>query len=99
MHPAGGRLLLRSREATDWTSGRRGVTLTIADTGSGMTPEVRARIFEPFFTTKGANGTGLGLWVSDDIVKRHRGKLRVRSTTEVGTVFELFLPFGGLDCQ
>jgi signal transduction histidine kinase len=98
MHPGGGRLMLRSREATDWPSGRKGVTLTVADTGSGMTPETRARIFEPFFTTKGINGTGLGLWVSDDIVKRHRGVLRVRSTPQVGTVFALFLPFDGLGC-
>ena len=50
----------------------RGVRITIADTGHGMTPPTsRARIFEPFFTTKDLNGTGLGLWISEGIVKRH----------------------------
>jgi signal transduction histidine kinase len=64
-----------------------------------MSPEVMAKIFEPFFTTKGINGTGLGLWVSEDIVKRHRGVMRVRSRQQQGssgTVFALFLPFDGL---
>lgn len=92
----GGRLLLRSREGTHWTSGARGIVFTVADTGSGMRPETIARIFEPFFTTKGMSGTGLGLWVSHDIVQRHRGKLRVKSTSkhgQSGTVFTLFLPF------
>jgi signal transduction histidine kinase len=55
------RLLIRSRESTDWHTGRRGVTLTVADTGSGMSTETISRIFEPFFTTKGHKGTGLGL--------------------------------------
>jgi len=96
MAGAGGRLFLRTREGTDWTSGARGIIFTVADTGTGMRPETVARIFEPFFTTKGLSGTGLGLWVSDDIVRRHRGKLRVKSTSkpgQSGTVFALFLPF------
>jgi PAS domain S-box-containing protein len=99
MHPGGGLLLVRSRESTHWPSGARGLTLTVADTGTGMSSEVMQRIFEPFFTTKGINGTGLGLWVSEDIVKRHRGELRVRSRQQEsgsGTVFALFLPFHGL---
>ena len=92
----GGRLLLRSREGTHWTSGTKGIVFTVADTGSGMRPETVARIFEPFFTTKGLSGTGLGLWVSHDIVQRHYGKLRVKSNSkqdQSGTVFTLFLPF------
>jgi signal transduction histidine kinase len=99
MHPGGGLLLVRSRESTHWPSGARGLTLTVADTGTGMSSEVMEKIFEPFFTTKGINGTGLGLWVSEDIVKRHRGELRVRSRQQEsgsGTVFALFLPFHGL---
>jgi PAS domain S-box-containing protein len=99
MQPEGGRLLLRSRESTNWRSGTRGLTLTVADTGIGMTAAVMERIFEPFFTTKGSNGTGLGLWVSEDIVKRHRGILEFRSRqreSRGGTVFTLFLPFDGL---
>jgi PAS domain S-box-containing protein len=96
MHLGGGRLLLRSREATDWTTGRKGLTLTVADTGSGMPPLVLKRLFEAFFSTKGIGGTGLGLWVSKEIVDRHHGSLRVRSSTKEnahGTATALFLPF------
>ncbi|MGA8111587.1 MAG: ATP-binding protein [Acidobacteriaceae bacterium] len=95
MFPAGGRLLLRSREATHWPTGRRGILLTVADTGSGISTATRPRIFEPFFTTKGAAGTGLGLWISRQIIDRHHGLLRVRSRQSEqssGTVFTLFLP-------
>jgi len=95
MSLSGGRLLIRSREGTDWTTGRLGVILTVADTGSGMSPHTLSKIFEPFFTTKGDKGTGLGLWISREIVDRHRGVLKVRScqsTTCSGTVFALFLP-------
>jgi PAS domain S-box-containing protein len=92
----GGRLLLRSRAGREWSTGRRGLVITIADTGSGMPASVVDRIFEPFFTTKGASGTGLGLWVSSEIVDRHHGALRFRSSQKEGrsgTVFALFLPF------
>lgn len=94
--PRGGRLLVRSREATDWRTGRKGLTLTIADTGSGMDAKTQARIFEAFFTTKGIGGTGLGLWVSAEITARHEGRLRIRSCQQDdrhGTVATLFLPF------
>ena len=96
MPPSGGRLLIRSREGTNWTTGKRGLVLTFADTGSGINPEVLKKIFDPFFSTKGIGGTGLGLWVSREIVARHRGAIRVRSSQREGrsgTVFTLFLPF------
>ena len=96
MHPHGGRLLIRSREGTDWKTGRKGLILTVADTGSGMSSDTAAKIFEPFFTTKEIGGTGLGLWVSYEIVERHGGTLAVRSSQRKGhsgTVFTLFLPF------
>jgi signal transduction histidine kinase len=92
-----GRILVRSREATHWTSGRRGVVLTVADTGSGMSKTAQTKIFDAFFTTKGASGTGLGLWISRQIVDRHQGILSVRSSQSShsrGTVFTLFLPAG-----
>jgi len=95
MNSKGGRLAIRSREGADWRTGRRGVIVTVADTGAGMSPETRARIFEPFFTTKGNKGTGLGLWISREIIERHRGVLLVRSSQSArlsGTVFALFLP-------
>ena len=96
MHPQGGRLLIRSREGTNWRSGQKGFVLTVADTGTGMPQQVLRKIFEAFYTTKGIGGTGLGLWVSREIVDRHRGCLLVRTSqdeTHSGTVFALFLPF------
>ena len=95
MHPDGGRLLLRSRETTHWRTGQNGLMITVADTGSGINPALTEKIFEAFFTTKGLSGTGLGLWISKEIVERHQGELRVRSRqrSSGGTVFTIFLPF------
>ena len=89
----GGRLILRTREGVSWASGARGVSLTVADTGHGMEATTRSHIFEPFFSTKGITGTGLGLWISQEIVARHGGTLQVRSKPNQGTVFRFFLPF------
>jgi PAS domain S-box-containing protein len=91
----GGRLMLGCREATEWRTGRKGVRITVADTGRGMEPEALSRIFEPFFTTKGINGTGLGLWVTQDLVSKNFGTIRVRSSVNQdhhGSVFVLFFP-------
>jgi PAS domain S-box-containing protein len=91
----GGRLVVRAHEATQHSTGKRGVRLTVADTGHGMPEAVRRRLFQPFYTTKGLNGTGLGLWISEGIVKRHRGRMEIRSSQDPvhhGTVFTLFLP-------
>jgi len=97
MHPrSGGRLLLRSRVGRDWATNRPGLVITVADTGSGIPASTRARIFQPFYTTKGINGTGLGLWVSSEIIDRHHGTLHLRSSEKQGhsgTVFTMFLPF------
>jgi PAS domain S-box-containing protein len=94
--PFGGRLLIRSRRSRNWKTGQPGIVLTIADTGTGMSPETRRHIFEAFYTTKGTAGNGLGLWVCQEIVERHQGTLRVRSSQREGhsgTVFAFFLPF------
>jgi len=68
--------------------------LTVADTGAGIRKEIRAQLFRQFFTTKGSSGTGLGLWLTRDIVEKNGGKLRFRSRTETpcGTVFVIYLP-------
>jgi len=89
----GGRLIVTARRSKDWIHPQRdGVRITIADTGSGMNAEVRERLFEAFFTTKGATGTGLGLWVSHEIILKHHGIVHVRSREGAGTVFQLFFP-------
>lgn len=97
---SGSRLLVRSREGTHWQTGRKGLVMTVADTGHGIDRGHLAKIFEPFFSTKDIGGTGLGLWVCQEIVVRHLGSLRVRSSKKkghTGTVFVLFLPFDGID--
>jgi PAS domain S-box-containing protein len=74
---------------------RQGVRITVADSGSGIRTEHLESIFEPFFTTKKDTGTGLGLWVSRELVHKHGGSVRVRSRTiepRCGTVFSIFLP-------
>jgi len=92
----GGRLLLRSRSGHEWSTGRAGLVITVVDSGNGMDPATLRKIFDPFFSTKDVGGTGLGLWIGSEIVRRHRGSLRVRSSQRVnqsGTVFTIFLPF------
>jgi PAS domain S-box-containing protein len=95
---ADGQLKIRLRPSTDWRTGERGVRVTIADTGEGMSQETRKHIYQAFFTTKGAQGSGLGLWVTSNIVKKHRGSIRVRSkraSAGGGTVFSLVFPYRG----
>ena len=97
----GGRLMIRADRSHCWKDGRSGVRVVVADTGSGMSLAVRRRIFEPFFTTKLATGTGLGLWVTQDIMDKHHGLIAVRSRCEAeegapGTVFMLFFPDYGV---
>jgi len=68
-----------------------GVRLAVADTGAGMTPEVREKLFQPFFTTK-ARGVGLGLAVSKRIVDAHSGTIEVDSAPGAGARFVVMLP-------
>lgn len=91
-----GRVRIRISSTRHWANGREpGVRITVADNGSGIEPEIRARIFEPFFTTKRDVGTGLGLWVSKSIVENHHGTIKVRSSAtpgKSGTAVSIFLP-------
>jgi len=90
-----GRLRLRVRRSRDRrTNAISGVRVTVADTGLGIKPAHQKKIFEPFFTTKKDVGNGLGLWVSRELVKKHAGSIRVRSSARPersGTVFSVFL--------
>ena len=93
------RLLIRTRTGRDWISNRHGIVITIADTGHGIDPITLKNIYKAFYTTKGIGGTGLGLWISSEIVTRHQGRLLVRSSQHrhlSGTIFQLFLPLQGL---
>ena len=97
--PEGGRIIVRTSSARDWEQNRQGITITVADNGMGMDSATRDRIFEPFFSTKGLTGTGLGLWVSQEIAIKYDGRIRLRSRQQSpgaggGTVFRFFLPAG-----
>lgn len=95
---SGGRLIVRARHSRNWKNpAQEGVRFTLADTGAGMERAVRERVFEAFFTTKEVTGTGLGLWVSHEIILKHRGLVHLRSRSGIdgkasGTVFQLFIP-------
>ena len=91
----GGKIIVRERLASHPRTGQQGVRITFADSGTGMTEDVKAHLFEPFHSTKGNNGTGLGLWISSGIAKKHGGTLRCSSSTDPhhpGSVFTLFIP-------
>ena len=87
--PHGGSIRVRLQHAAVPGAG---VVATVADTGCGMDAETQKTLFEPFFTTK-PTGTGLGLYVTHDIVKRHGGTLTVTSAPGEGAIFTLELPF------
>lgn len=87
--PAGGKIAIKIRKCGE------ACEVEVADTGSGIPPEIRPHIFDPFFTTKRTGeGTGLGLSVSLGIVERHGGQLLVESEVGEGTVFTVRLPIG-----
>lgn len=72
-----------------------GVTVVVADNGTGISPDNLSKLFLPFFTTKGEQGTGIGLWVSKGIIDKHGGTVTVDSSTEPdyhGTTFTVWLP-------
>lgn len=93
-----GKLWLTVREGKDWSnSSGRGIWVSIADTGAGILPNIRKKLFEPFVTTKGEGGTGLGLWVSREILDRHGANIHVHSRAGCGTTFGVFFPDEGIE--
>jgi PAS domain S-box-containing protein len=93
--PNGGRLRVALRESLARKNGRRGIRVSVCDTGVGIPPENAKRLFEPFFSTKEAKGTGLGLWISRGIIQKYEGTIRFRSIGLSGrkaTCFSVFIP-------
>jgi PAS domain S-box-containing protein len=92
----GGRVYVRVSSTRHWKSEpSEWAKIVIADTGLGIPSGIRDRIFEPFVSTKSETGIGLGLWVTDGIVRKHGGHIRIRSRSipqPCGTVFVTFLP-------
>jgi PAS domain S-box-containing protein len=85
----GGRLIIRARAARCG-----GARITIADTGVGIAARDQANLFTPFFTTKREVGTGLGLWITRDLLRKKGGNIRFRSRNQEpsGTVMRIYLP-------
>lgn len=94
--PNGGTVWTRVTFAREPTGEcRSGMRITIADNGIGISPEDLSRVREPFFTTKGADGSGMGLAVVQEIISRHSGTLKIHSSVvpgHTGSVFSIFIP-------
>jgi signal transduction histidine kinase len=89
----GGRIIVSARLAHS-LGPEPVLVMSVADTGSGISKKDRPKIFEPFFTTKKDVGTGLGLWITRDLIEKRGGHIRVRTRTSrpSGTVMTVFIP-------
>jgi len=93
--PMGGILRVRCLDTTDCRNNRKGIRFLFSDSGSGVPDALLPNIFDAFFTTKGLEGSGVGLWLSAEILAKHHGHIRVRTRTNGtyrGTLFDIFLP-------
>ncbi|HEY5214822.1 MAG TPA: ATP-binding protein [Acidobacteriaceae bacterium] len=93
--PVRGTVKIRTSVGFDYQKKQQCFRVTMADNGQGIPRHLRSQIFEPLFTTKGAGSTGLGLWVSRQILEKHHATIRVRSRAEgipSGTVIRITLP-------
>jgi PAS domain S-box-containing protein len=90
----GGKIIVEARQARDYGTGQSGIRITVADYGSGIAASNKSKLFAPFFTTKKDVGTGLGLWLTRDLLEKKGGHIRFRSrnTRPSGTVMSVFLP-------
>jgi PAS domain S-box-containing protein len=89
----GGKIVVSARNSQHLRSGC-GIRITVADNGAGISREDKRRLFTPFFTTKKDVGTGLGLWITKDLLERKGGRIRFRSSQSApsGTIMTVFLP-------
>ena len=88
-----GQVIISMRPAS--RNHRTAVRLRIADNGRGIKKQDRSKLFEPFYTTKGSTGTGLGLWITKDVVHNHGGEISVHSRpggAHRGTIVSIQLP-------
>ncbi len=91
--PEGGHIYLRTVSSHHPVRRQPGIRITVADDGKGIPREAQPRLFEPFFTTKGTTGTGLGLWLTRDILERAGGYIQCRNHyAPHGAVFSMWLP-------
>jgi signal transduction histidine kinase len=91
----GGHLMVRASAVPHPSTSVPGVRISVVDHGEGISPHVHSNLFEPFFTTKGDIGTGLGLWVTKDIIEQHRGFIRARNHHNPhGAIFSFWIPEG-----
>jgi len=83
------------KHGRNWKSRAMGIRVLVSDNGPGIPMASRPHIFEPFFTTKGEKGTGVGLWVSQGVIEKHSGSIRMKTSTGAahGTTFSVFLPY------
>jgi len=88
----GGRILFCARATRHFQSGHDGIRITVADDGIGIPAENKEKLFTPFFTTKREIGTGLGLWITKDLIEKKGGNIRFRSQTASGTAMSFFIP-------
>jgi signal transduction histidine kinase len=89
---SGGKLIIRTKAVRTSSSAHGGVSLIVADTGSGIATDLQKSMFEPFVSTKGEKGTGLGLWIVKGVVENHNGRVNVRSRVGRGTIIRLLFP-------
>jgi PAS domain S-box-containing protein len=90
--PDGGRLTVGANVSQGAPGIPQEVVITVSDTGFGITPDDLPKIFQPFFTARKKSGMGLGLPISDRIIKNHGGRIAVKSDPGQGTTFEIHLP-------
>jgi signal transduction histidine kinase len=92
---SGGNITISMQNSKNWSTGTDCVAVSVADSGPGIPAELRKKIWEPFFTTKADTGTGLGLWLVEETVRKNGGWISMRTAcgeARHGTVFRLLLP-------
>ena len=90
----GGKIIITARATRQLPSQRRGICITVADNGAGISKQDKLNLFTPFFTTKKNLGTGLGLWITKELLEKRGGQIRFRSrdSDPSGTVMSLYIP-------